>query len=39
MYRYTKLIQMGEKYITMNNYEMKKYGPIIKYFNPNAKFR
>lgn len=23
----------------MNNHEMKKYGPIIKYFNPNAKFR
>ncbi len=23
----------------MSNYEMKKFGPIIKYFNPNAKFR
>ena len=23
----------------MNNYEMKKYGPILKYFNPNVKFR
>ena len=23
----------------MNNHEMKKYGPIIKYFNPNVKFR
>ena len=21
----------------VNNHEMKKYGPIIKYFNPNAK--
>lgn len=23
----------------MNNYEMKKYGPILKYFNPDVKFR
>ena len=23
----------------MNNHEMKKYGPIIKYFNPDVKFR
>ena len=24
---------------SMNNYEMKKYGPILKYFCPNVKFR
>ncbi len=33
------LTRLSKKARFMNNHEMKKYGPIIKYFNPSVKFR
>lgn len=33
------LTRLSDNARGMNNHEMKKYGPILKYFNPNVKFR
>jgi hypothetical protein len=33
------LTRLSDNARSMNNHEMKKYGPILKYFNPNVKFR
>ena len=33
------LTRLSKEARLMNNQEMKKYGPILKYFSPNVKFR